>query len=285
MIFLVTFSIESLLALLGFSPQIFSFLLTFLLACVILLVCRSFWMWKKASLDSRTSDPSYRLRLLGDSAATASFLPTIQHPTSPLQPITAISFLGISHFPNPVVVADTPPTSDSTPSGNARKLGMGPLYMAVMVLTFLTFCGLLYLARLYFFTPGQTSSNSPRPFFFTIGYSFILSIIVLAFITPTYLRISAHKLEVFRFGLIPKNLPTYESWDLSTVNLLANLSTGDMKLWDSSQPTRRGLQLRSMLILTSKERLARALFLAARAPTPPSAAAPLSPLPTDAVKA
>jgi len=286
---------DAFLSLIGVPQQVFSFILLALIVITASIIFYRFTKharnWKKAR-DGLSSDPTRRLRLVGDGLVTDQFLPSIQT-DEPIEPFIAFSFLGISHFPDHLHADGTPRNTESNPQSNSqpphpkpktlsrfnfypfpgsvREVGFGPLYTAIMFLSIVCFFGLIYMVHQFLLHSNQFH------LMLTMGTAVFLTIIFLAWLTPTYIRVSPRKFEILRFGWVPKGTPAYELWDLSTSNLLVDLRSGNIRLWGEAKPSRRGVLLRSFLILTPRQRLARNLFIAARTRHPHI------PLPTDAL--
>jgi hypothetical protein len=223
--------------------------------------------WARAR-DGLSSDPSHRLRLVGEGASInriAAQIETIgDRFTEPLITRTA---LGIS-------VAD-----DRVDSfGNARPGHVGlfsrtsglvrPDLSAAQKATGIVgaigsvvavFQGTVHLFGVL------------QPFGPLIGFTGVTGgIVLLGLLCPTYIRVAPGSLDILRFGWIGRGIPRFEHFDLRTCQVLVDSRTGMIRLWDESRATRRGLFINGSMTGAGKLELAKAVLAAARSriPTP-----------------
>jgi len=103
---------------------------------------------------------------------------------------------------------------------------------------------------------------------FAAGIS--ISFLVMAFVTPKYVRVSPGAFDILRFGWVAPNVPRFERWNLATSRVLIGYRAGMIRLWDESKPAHRGLRIRCSFAFITKDRMERTILQAARTnvPTP-----------------
>lgn len=110
-----------------------------------------------------------------------------------------------------------------------------------------------------------------QPFGPLIGFTGVTGgIVLLGVLCPTYIRVAPGSLDILRFGWIGHGIPRFEHFDLRTCRVLVDARTGMIRLWDETRPTRRGVFINGSMTGAGKMELSKAVLAAARSriPTP-----------------
>lgn len=227
---------------------------------------RSPWKWNR---HGSFSDPSYRLRIVGDGVATEAVLNDLL--TDTFEPVVLRSVGGVALATALPAIQEGDNAENRLRDLKAWQFESLPSRSAeTIALRFACIALVVVLHRGMF---GTWSGISVPHVMGAVG----LAVLVRAFARPEYVRIAPGLADVFRYGFLGVGKPRVERFDLRTATITIDLANSAARIHDPSRPEFPVLYLSLRSLLAKPRTTATALLSGARSigETPP--------LPTDAL--
>lgn len=227
---------------------------------------RSVAGWKRAR-DATRSDPSFRIRVIGEGADTSRLVADL--PDVPFEPVVGFAWFAAAYVSDQRASSAT----SSDPKQSPLKALSEMTHPQKWLIACLTIIFIVAIFTAQWHILGSRQAFGPLQFWAGFG----LASIAAAFLTPTYVRVAPGSLDILRFGWRPKGLPAYEHWDLRECRVLVDTRLKRARITGPGIGPRRDVVISLFQIAGGQRTVARAILRAARTrhPTPP--------LPTDAL--